>query len=362
MTGHDAICLAPEMLHDGLLEGLEERFDIAHILTDAEGRIASLSATLLGKLLPANDGKTGCAFAPGVNLLAACPQIAQSPCQLKGRWGRRISVSHYPAGAGRLYLLRDETSQSMTQQALREAAADAEAAKRAKHVFMSQTAHDFRTPLSLILGNADLLLDPSQAASLTPQISMALETIRSAGMVLMKNIDDMLELMQMEAGRIFADPGDYKFLPLLVAVMEGRRDNLDARNIRLDIPKPMARALAGLRVHVDRVLFKKALAHLFDYIIAVCGAGAVITLSASLKLKRSIELQAVFPTGVYSPEQVLEAFETSSPLPEMGLTGLASNHSLPLAARLMALHGGKLSMSRARGRKVRLSLRIPRSS
>ncbi len=362
MTSHDHICFAPETLRAGLLRGLEEQFCIAHVLTDAEGCIISMSRGLLHKLLPDHGGKGRCNPVPGMDIETVCPEIRKAPCTLQGRWGRKIAVRAYPAGAGRLYLLRDETSQSMTQQALREAAADAEAAKRAKHVFMSQTAHDFRTPLSLILGNADLMLDPSQAAHLSQEVSMALETIRSAGLVLKKNIDDMLELMRLEAGQLFADPGDYKFLSLLLGILEGRKKDLDNRNIHLETPPEMIRMLAGLRIHVDRALFKKALAHLFDYIIAICGAGAEISLSASLKLKRSIVLKAVFPTGVYTPQQVVDSFETLAPLPEMGLTGLASNHSLPLAARLIALHGGKLAMSRARGRNVRLSLRIPRSA
>jgi len=344
-----------------LLKDLEQRFSIAHILTDADGCVRSMSGDLIRRILPSRDGQDGCALAPGARLASVCPEIEAARDEIKGRWGRRIRIGRYRAGDGMLYLLHDETRRRAAGTAMREATAEAEAARRAKHVFMRQTAHDFRTPLSLILGNADLLLDPSQAEELAPGVSLALETIRSSGKILMKTIEDMLELMRLEAGRIFADPGDYRLWPLLAAIIEGRETKMNNRNQRLEFATGMAPALEDVRVRADRVLIKKALAHLFDFVMATSGVGATIQLSHSLKFKRSVLLDVVFPTGIYKTGQVMEAFHSETPLPEMGLTGLASNHTLPLAARFVALQGGKLAMSRARGRKVRLSLRIPRA-
>ena len=353
-------CVPSQGLPARVLKSLAERFRIAHLLVDESGHVVSLGGVLLEKLIGSlDDGDEGCRLAVGVNLASVCPLLSDPPEHIKGRWGRKVAVSVTPLDdGGRLYLFRDETSDDLAGKALREAASEAEAARRARHVFMSQTAHDFRTPLSLILGNAGLLLDPANADNITPETALALETIRDAGEVLLKNVNDMLERMRAEAGKITADPDRYMLAPLLYAVLDGYQVEIDNRNIRLNMEDGLRRRLTGVYVHVDRVLMRKALSHLLGYILAICGPGAEIAISARLQA-RSVTLNLVFPTGIYDPEKVLEAFETSTHLPELDLTGLASNHALPLARQLVALHGGKLSMSRARGRAVRLALRLP---
>jgi len=359
MSGLSIHCAAASCLPEAVLKSLEEGFQIAHIHVDETGHVVSLGGALLKKLIGALDGAQDCQLSPGVKLADVCPILIDPPARIKGRWGRKVAVSVTPLDdGGKLYLFRDETSGDLASKALREAASDAEAARRARHVFMSQTAHDLRTPISLIVGNASLLLDPSNAENITPETAMALETIQNAGEVLLKNVNDMLERMRAEAGKITADPDRYMLAPLLFAVLDGYQTEINNRNIRLELQDGLRRRLTGLYVHVDRVLMRKALSHLMGYILAVCGPGAKIGVSATVQAKTAT-LKLVFPTGIYDPEKVLSAFETSTHLPELDLTGLASNHSLPLARRLVALHGGELSMSRSRGRAVRLALRLP---
>ena len=73
----------------------------------------------------------------------------------------------------------------------------AEAASEAKSRFLTTMSHEVRTPISGILGMADLLRE----ASLGPENASYVEAIRSSGSALIALIDEILDLAKIEAGR-----------------------------------------------------------------------------------------------------------------------------------------------------------------
>ncbi len=82
---------------------------------------------------------------------------------------------------------------------LKEAAAArdrAEAANEAKSRFLATMSHEMRTPISGILGMADLL----RGAALNSENASYLEAIRSSGNALIALIDEILDLSKIEAG------------------------------------------------------------------------------------------------------------------------------------------------------------------
>jgi signal transduction histidine kinase/CheY-like chemotaxis protein len=74
----------------------------------------------------------------------------------------------------------------------------AEAASEAKSRFLTTMSHEVRTPISGILGMADLLRD----ASLDPENASYVEAIRSSGSALIALVDEILDLAKIEAGRV----------------------------------------------------------------------------------------------------------------------------------------------------------------
>jgi len=74
----------------------------------------------------------------------------------------------------------------------------AEAASEAKSRFLTTMSHEVRTPISGILGMADLLRE----APLDPENASYVEAIRSSGSALIALIDEILDLAKIEAGRI----------------------------------------------------------------------------------------------------------------------------------------------------------------
>ena len=73
-----------------------------------------------------------------------------------------------------------------------------EASMKAKNEFLSNLSHEVRTPLNSILGFAELL----STQGLNAKASSYLEAITDSGIMLLRMIDDMLDMSKIESGRL----------------------------------------------------------------------------------------------------------------------------------------------------------------
>ena len=80
----------------------------------------------------------------------------------------------------------------------------AETAQKSKAAFVANVSHEFRTPLNVILGVIDMLLENPQAngESIPPRLLDDLDTIRRNSEHLAALIGDVLDLSQVESGRM----------------------------------------------------------------------------------------------------------------------------------------------------------------
>lgn len=93
---------------------------------------------------------------------------------------------------------RDMTERRRSEDALRAAREEAEAANLAKSEFLSRTSHELRTPLNAILGFGQLLeIDED---NFTQPHRAAIEQITKAGRHLLSLINDLLDISSIEAG------------------------------------------------------------------------------------------------------------------------------------------------------------------
>ena len=88
----------------------------------------------------------------------------------------------------------------------------AEAANRAKSVFLTGMSHELRTPLNAINGFAQLLL---QDPTLAPDHQDSAEEIVRAGRHLLNLINEVLNLSKIEAGQLDLQPEPVPLAPLL---------------------------------------------------------------------------------------------------------------------------------------------------
>ncbi len=100
----------------------------------------------------------------------------------------------------------DSTALRRAQQELQAAKEKAESANEAKTQFLATISHEMRTPLNVILGSADLILDGSlQPHDLPPHLTR----INASAESLLRLITDMLDLSKIEAGQF-----DFERIPI----------------------------------------------------------------------------------------------------------------------------------------------------
>ncbi len=103
----------------------------------------------------------------------------------------------------------------------------AEAASDAKSRFLTTVSHELKTPLSGVLGLADVLLDTKLSAE---QETFA-KAVRNSGELMLGLVNDMLDFARIEAGRFDLAPRPTALEPLLEEIAELLFSRADAKGL-----------------------------------------------------------------------------------------------------------------------------------
>ncbi|WP_332876435.1 ATP-binding protein [Massilia sp. S19_KUP03_FR1] len=222
-------------------------------------------------------------------------------------------------------------------------AAALEKIDRAKTAFFSNVSHEFRTPLTLILGPLeDALADAS--ADLPAVQRQRLELTRRNALRLLKLVNSLLDFSRIEAGRVQA-----RYVPLDLAALTGELASVfesamvkGGLTYRVEIDDP------GQPVYVDRDMWEKIVFNLLSNAFKFTLEGSV-----TLRLRRhgqGVRL-SVIDTGAGIPEaelgRVFERFHRIEGAP--GRTYEGTGIGLALIQELAQLHGGRIAVTSTLG-------------
>ncbi|MEW5250952.1 ATP-binding protein [Microbulbifer sp. 2201CG32-9] len=243
-----------------------------------------------------------------------------------------------------------EQSQQRAEQ-LQTARETAEAANQAKSVFLANLSHELRTPLNAILGFSQLL---TAAPDLQPRYQRHARAIQEGGEHLLVLINDLLDLVRIENGRVELELTAWEprqLFPDLIRLFQLRADNKKL-SLNLVIPTALPAALV-----CDIRLLRQVLINLLGNAIKFTDHGSV---SLEVTYSDGLLTLSVTDTGpgvaANESERIFERFHqvhTKGGV-EKGLgLGLSISH------RLVEIMGGTLGVKSRVGEGSTFRFSIP---
>ena len=219
--------------------------------------------------------------------------------------------------------------------------------------FLANMSHELRTPLNAIINFADVLRDGSSGPLSPKQLSYA-QDIHVAGQHLLDLITDILDLAKIEAGRIDLNMTTVDVVESLEAALQVVRERAKGKGVELRLE---ADPEVGC-IEADARKLRQILFNLLTNAVRFTTPGGSVTIKAA-RHPDEVEI-AVIDTGVgidpADHERIFQEFEQAGSWEQRKEgTGLG----LPLARRMIELHGGSLSLVSSPGRGSTFTVRLP---
>jgi signal transduction histidine kinase len=242
-------------------------------------------------------------------------------------------------------------SEARAYQQANEKAEALAALDRAKTVFFNNVSHEFRTPLTLMLGPLQTLMETRMNEAET---RAEIEVAHRNGLRLLRLVNTLLDFSRIEAGRVDAvyEPTELSSLTLDLAssfrsLMEKGGLEFDVHCIKLDGP-----------VYIDRDMWEKVVLNLLSNAFKYTLAGKV---TLRLLTHETFARLIVTDTGCgiteSDLEHLFERFHRSKDA--KARTHEGTGIGLSLVQQLVKLHGGTISVQSTPDKGTTFTVDIP---
>lgn len=245
-------------------------------------------------------------------------------------------------------LIQEREREAAREQALREAA---EAATRAKDEFLAMVSHDLLTPLTAIIGWAEMIkkgmLDP-------PHVEKAVDTILHCAGAQRDLIEDLLDISRVIAGKLDVRPAPIDLRDVVERVVETLAPSARAGGIEIAVVRGSPAPVLG-----DAERLEQLIGNLLQNAIKFSKRGGHVELSLREDSDGNLILR-VRDWGAGIPAELLphvfERYKQGADGRARGGLGLG----LAIARHIAELHGGVIEAASAgEGQGATFTLKLP---
>lgn len=380
----DETCMSHNETNAGLgnaILSLIQSGEIGIVTVNQAGVVTQAAGALADWAMPGAMVQDNAPWLTGLgDRIAAIGNDAAPPLRLehiavlddKGQHDRVVSLNAVPAGetGATLLVLRDATHTATLQRevlqqrnalALAEtevkaAQRAAEAASRAKSDFLAKVNHELRTPLHVVLGNAELLATTTGSLTDIERASLA-DDLLSEGQYLLGLIDDLLNLSRAEAGAPLLEVEAFLIDDLVSECIAAVSAHSYAEDITFDYTTD-AKALEFV---ADRRAVRQITSNLLSNAAKFSPSAGVV----SVQLASSMDglTITVSDTGPgLTQEGIAQALEPFGQVANQAESRAprGAGIGLPLVKALAEAHGGALSLEGSEGQGLTASVWLPR--
>jgi signal transduction histidine kinase len=252
----------------------------------------------------------------------------------------------------REFTLRFELSQN--RQKLEETNQKLVEMDRIKSRFFANISHELRTPLTLLLGPLQTLIQ-ERAGALPPDLRQLLLIMESNGMRLLKLINDLLDLVRLESGKMEVKREPVALEPFLYGLANAVRKSAEDRGIRVEVCSESA--IGTLLADADKL--ERILLNLLFNALKFTPAGGRVDIKA--KRENGELVLQVSDTGAGIREEqlpfIFDRFWQADTSSERKYGGVGIG--LALVKELVEIQGGDVAVTSAVGKGTEFTIRLP---
>lgn len=274
-------------------------------------------------------------------------------CRMERRDGTVLDCAAAPLPDGAtLITFADVTASVNVERALTEKNEALEKVSRLREDFVHHVSYELRSPLTNIIGFAQLLGTEAIGALNEKQRDYTSHIVRSSG-ALLAIINDILDLATIDNGALTLELEEVDVAETIAQAAAGLHDRLT--DSKLDLKVEIAPQAGPLRADGKRL--RQVLFNLISNAIGFSSPGQTITVSAARSGNDVRITVADQGRGIPAEvkEKVFDRFESHS---------LGSNHrgvglGLSIVRSIVELHGGHVELDSAPGRGTRVTAVFP---
>jgi PAS domain S-box-containing protein len=227
---------------------------------------------------------------------------------------------------------------------------------RAKTAFFSNVSHEFRTPLTLLLGPLEDALRTA-SGTIAPAQRESLEVSHRNALRLLKLVNTLLDFSRIEAGRIQAA---FEPVPLSAYTLELAsvfRSAVERAGLGFEVDC----AEIAEPIHVDREMWEKIVFNLLANALKFTFTGRI---SVTLQSRGDHVELAVADSGIGIPaEEIPHLFERFYRVKNArSRTQEGTGIGLALVQELVRLHGGAIAVTSVPDRGSTFTVRLPKGT
>ena len=266
-----------------------------------------------------------------------------------------LSVSTAQSGGSGVHVafVRDISERTAAETALRSARDAAVAGEQAKAELLAVMSHEIRTPLNGLLGTLDLM----RREGLSPRMTNYATIMERSGKLLMHHVDDMLGIVQAEAGQLAITPEPVDLNLLIAELVESLAGHAAARGnrIRTGAPDPTLS-----EVWADPLRLRQVLLNLIGNALKFTENGSITVEAEPLDGPALVEVR-VSDTGIgIATDDIYRVFDDFVTLDaSYRRTNSGTGLGLGIARRMVCAMGGEIGVESEVGEGSLFWLRLP---
>ncbi|MEO5970314.1 MAG: ATP-binding protein, partial [Bdellovibrionia bacterium] len=244
-------------------------------------------------------------------------------------------------------------NESRAYQRERKRAEDLAQIDKAKNTFFTNVSHEFRTPLTLILGPVENLLSQTREV-LSASVKTEIEIIYRNSLRLLKLVNSLIDFSRLESGRVEANYQSTEIGTMTTNLASGFRSAIERSGLKYTVD---ANPLPS-EVYIDHTMWENIVLNLISNAFKYTTKGEI---KVALRQEETEVVLTISDTGTGISEtelpKIFQRFYRVKDLEGRAFEG--TGIGLALVKELIKLHGGMIDVSSTVGKGSIFTVKIP---